>query len=806
MSEIVPTPAEAAGVLPSVYLNYLGTLGNHEIKMLAAGIMLAEPEASFTSTRLSHEFGRRLGGTSGERSSPTRLSRFGNSFVRSGLFSVPEGANLASTATPYRAREDLALGGLATLGAVMDWSVVYPDLSVQKLLGHTAEEHELDSAEVRLRIFDFLLRHSGPAPSIAAVGRAFPAASYHYNSPWGQINRMARLGFLDVETKYGNVNPSFSMVGSPAHCQEVIESSSATPTRRLIYRAVADVPAGEEVQLTLNDILERCRPHLRHESEADLAKVRQLLVRRLDAPRILQRIYDPEDDPSQMSRVSIRPSLRAPIGALCDRVGALGYPDKSEELAARALEIVHTGGGTAFHVLIEKAQRFEQIKKNMKSSIVTALQVHRRLTVDEMVDFISAERGQVPDRESVAGPLRRMQRAGLLISAKRRRSDTSGQEVLCYGLNPYQLLFAGEDPFQERTEFSESSAATLARQHPKHNYRSKTVVRRLEKMSIHLRSLASEGLINPSFLPIVVDLFSKWEAVLDPLSQPPLITGDESSDKDLLLEAANAVSVAATEGDFDLSQTVERRALTRLLCYRGPAFAVQWINGDIVEQWARGRSQDPGYARQCRELFTRRDMRVLAHTRSSNFMQVIDQVATNYFEILSPENVVEKLKLSPGFVDTFLTFNLRRRIAMDYLDDPLGRLYDVRDNVLPRIDDENLARLLYCTPQEAAEMFPPYLRWIAALSSSAPLKLFKHAKLHLETTLTDERIAEQVELPLTQVQLIFMPWIRSYFAVNNTNDPLRACSDWIARRMSLGLLNDALRDRQLPPSISPLPE
>jgi hypothetical protein len=109
--------------------------------------------------------------------------------------------------------------------------------------------------------------------------------------------------------------------------------------------------------------------------------------------------------------------------------------------------------------------------------------------------------------------------------------------------------------------------------------------------------------------------------------------------------------------------------------------------------------------------------------------------------------------------------------------------YEFIDNFINK--DDLIAQQLNITLEEAQELFPKWLRLRFAVGNiSNPLDALQRVKQHLDTTLTDENIAQQLNITLEEAQQLFSKGLRLYFTINNISNPLEALKNWLEGKIS----------------------
>ena len=79
--------------------------------------------------------------------------------------------------------------------------------------------------------------------------------------------------------------------------------------------------------------------------------------------------------------------------------------------------------------------------------------------------------------------------------------------------------------------------------------------------------------------------------------------------------------------------------------------------------------------------------------------------------------------------------------------------------------------------QEWNKIFTPFMvKYLIVHNLTDPISGLNRIKYNLETVLTDQNIADQLNLSLDKVQTLFTPFLRKYVAVHHIMDPLASLS------------------------------
>ncbi len=137
------------------------------------------------------------------------------------------------------------------------------------------------------------------------------------------------------------------------------------------------------------------------------------------------------------------------------------------------------------------------------------------------------------------------------------------------------------------------------------------------------------------------------------------------------------------------------------------------------------------------------------------------------------EYVARELNMTIEEVRENFTKGMRLHFAIGNISDPIKGLQRVKEHLETTLTDENLARELNMTIEEVRESFPRWTRLYFAIGNiSNPLEGLKRVKEHLETTLADENLAKVFNMTIEEVRENFPKGIRLRFAIYNISNPL----------------------------------
>lgn len=338
----------------SDFLNFLNGAANHEAKLLSLAVMLSHPEKWYTTASISRELHQRQGEHLVWDMSPQTAF----SYCKESL--EPIGAVLKGNikgkrlheVTAYKANEDNLKHNLALTGFLLDWSLRYPDLSLQRVLGNTASVGSVRSPQVRYQIYLDLLT-TGDIPAIEDIGQSLEGAGYvNDDSITRQVQVLRDTGIVDLHSKQMDYNPELKII-DPEFKHVVLKLEDRTPITQAVYAAIKRLGADTTISLgNLIDNIGESNPAL------DKAEIRTKLVTAISSGKGytgLEIVPGTAVPQHQFSSVEFTDSAEAAILDLCQGLEALRDGYDLKKYASLASKLIQDPG--TFSKLMEKAMK-----------------------------------------------------------------------------------------------------------------------------------------------------------------------------------------------------------------------------------------------------------------------------------------------------------------------------------------------------------------------------------------------------------------------------------------------------------------
>ncbi len=173
------------------------------------------------------------------------------------------------------------------------------------------------------------------------------------------------------------------------------------------------------------------------------------------------------------------------------------------------------------------------------------------------------------------------------------------------------------------------------------------------------------------------------------------------------------------------------------------------------------------------EIFTKNRRKDLVFERIANPIARALYVKNTLQTILTDENIAKELDMDIEEVKE--TFTKARKVHFAFKNnDPIEALSRVKNHIEKTLTDENIASALSMDINKVQEIFNKGLKLHMAIRNiSDPMEAFQRIKVHLETTLTDENLAKELNMDINEVRDMFSFAIKLHIVANNIDSPLK---------------------------------
>jgi hypothetical protein len=424
-------------------MDFLNYLGNHEIKLVLAAMLATRPDESFDSGQLRSQFIAAQGPDPAWDKAIiyTSLPRYvEHSLAKCGAASVSreetDGSGRASLR--YQGDAERAPRVLAFGGAVLGWSLDYPEMSLQQILGRQSDDKQ-PSPETRHEIYAHLLSDPSNGTSTAKIFHGFGLPGYQWLDVTHQVYRLEQLGIVDITSnKMLHYNPTFTLDGGTNHFVAKSAEAGTTPEQRILYLALNSLVRDTPATYNLQDFIDACG-RIDIGEPYDLSRVRRLLVQnRTKNTRIGLRFDNTDHNPADYTTVVMSPRYVEPITDLCSRLAALDDPELAALYRGQGANII--ANKDAVKRLVAKGRRFSVRVRSwdqpneLSAKLLEMVRDLGSVSVKQATTTLAATEDVVWDLETVSSALRRLATAGQLQTTKVQPDPSKKRTVTHYGL------------------------------------------------------------------------------------------------------------------------------------------------------------------------------------------------------------------------------------------------------------------------------------------------------------------------------------------------------------------------------------
>ena len=257
--------------------------------------------------------------------------------------------------TPFGAQEAFALTGF-----VLDWSLKYPDISVQSLLGATQSRTDNRSPLHRLAMLESILTSGDGEISLGQIAADHPELP-GIGTILETVKTSSFSKVVDVASNQNGYNPTLNILDTEYRGKHSYDTLSNE--RKAVYDALHEIGVNQgDSTVTLGDFIDTV---LTLHPDLDARKVRALLMQAIGPNRSgLPGLKIAEDGRGELgsnksSKISIKPQYHDAVADFVNGLHAFTSGDNHESARIRAREIVEDP--ESCYALMEKA--FENSNK-----------------------------------------------------------------------------------------------------------------------------------------------------------------------------------------------------------------------------------------------------------------------------------------------------------------------------------------------------------------------------------------------------------------------------------------------------------
>lgn len=349
-TELKNTPERAPR---QVFYDLLNGVGNHEAKMLVTAIIASQPGRWFSTTVLKHELRSRQGTHPGWIQEPTTTFGYcSNSLEPIGAVVKGRIAGKYQEVDAYKASDIGQKHGLAFAGEILDWSLAYPNVSVQQILGSTSTSGSVRSPGTRFHAFEAILSHPTENPSQKEIIDSL-SDMHSEKGVENCLDFMRQYGFIEITaTPQEDFNPLVAING-PASNKEVFRIGNGA---RAVRSAIDELHKQGVTELQFSQILKNA---ISANPDVDPIAIRDSLVRGINSKSTVHpqlKAIDRKGIIRDKSVVRLAGETSEAIEDLINRLERLLDGNNLESSRQKALSIVNDPDKVS--TLMEKARIF----------------------------------------------------------------------------------------------------------------------------------------------------------------------------------------------------------------------------------------------------------------------------------------------------------------------------------------------------------------------------------------------------------------------------------------------------------------
>jgi len=355
---------QAAALIDDESRGLLSAIGNHEAKTLVTAVINSQPSLGFSVRQLEREMVTRQGeNPSWHINSGTLADYCTESLLPIGAVAREEEVYGSRMRRVYSASDFGVERGLPFVGAVMEWSLAYPQHSIQKLLGITAVTGESARAPITsyLIMQELLTNPTDGEISIASISRSI-GYDKDLRIAEAHLQRLEGEKFVEIRTAVQDYNPIYKI-----HRDAAEDTILTNHVAMAVRSAWLESPNDEMSLSQLLEVMAVKHPDLPYD------EVRRLMTYVVPKQRLpFVEVTERNGTPINQSEVRLTGEGRELMGAFVDVVEA---SENDEEGKYRKLAVDVVSDFDRFKTLMTKAKT--------SSSLATAA-LNRNVVIDEI--------------------------------------------------------------------------------------------------------------------------------------------------------------------------------------------------------------------------------------------------------------------------------------------------------------------------------------------------------------------------------------------------------------------------------------
>ena len=413
---------------------FLNGVANHEAKLLTAGLLLASPDEWFTRARLYHAVKDHQGEhpgwetlTYGHPISYCQESLEPIGMVVKEMITGQRGSMVVA----YKAVENRNDDYLALIGMLSDWSLKYPNRSLQRVLGNTASKGDARSPQIRYQIYLDLLTSPNDV-SAMDITRSIDADDYKdANSVTRQIQMLRDNGIVELDSKSVHYDPIIH-INDPTYRSKVIPFENVSAETQAVYKIVAE--RGKNEGLLLSELIVAA---LEHNPTLNITRLRQKVLAGAGNGTGFAGLEIIDEEDAKSSHVALEGSIEQSIRELCEGLESIKSGQEINGYAKRAREILNDP--ISFSALMAKGMRFSashngnvEGRQQLQDNLLGLARKYGALTTRKAMELLQAEHGRQISLDTTRVVLNQLVELDLLANEKILTTPSRGRLTIVY--------------------------------------------------------------------------------------------------------------------------------------------------------------------------------------------------------------------------------------------------------------------------------------------------------------------------------------------------------------------------------------
>jgi hypothetical protein len=422
------------------FLGLIAGIANHEAKLAVTALITSQPEEWFGESSLWKEVKDRQGAQIGwlpDRKGPVKYCV--NSLGPVGLVVKGTIAGERGEVTAFTANDDepeLVSQGLALSGALLEWSLKNPDISLQKIFGATAAKGSFRTPVVRLGVIKTLANSDSETLTYNQIAQPIISDEVNEHNVYSSIRELRDVGILQTKLIDTADDVRLEITAPYSYRGAGLRFDQLTEPAKLAHKALDTLWANGQRVISFKELADTA---LTIDPGADLVKLRaQWQYGVSEDTTNMPNLKVAERTMDAVSSVKINPEYAEAIKDLVDRLDDIEAGVQLDTYQEAAKRI--TGTPTAMATLFAKAKKFSSNVSGQEEGLEVVEQ--RIISIVAGSDAITA-RGIFKALEASGRPmtegritsyLGRMAKNGVLNQERRQLDPSKSRQYNFYSV------------------------------------------------------------------------------------------------------------------------------------------------------------------------------------------------------------------------------------------------------------------------------------------------------------------------------------------------------------------------------------